>query len=86
MIRTVNKKKLKNRTEDRIENLTRDLETAQADLKWLIDILVEADIIEDVPNANQRTRVIKDYTSSWGIPYVYRQAFKVNSIKAKAKK
>ena len=72
--------------EEQIQGLRKDLDIARADVKWLIDILVEADVIEDVPNAHQRTRLVKDYSDSWGIPYEYRQAFKVNSVKSKGKK
>jgi len=72
--------------EEKMQNLRKDLDVARADIKWLIEILVEANLIEDVPNANQRTRVIKDYSDTWGIPYEYRQAFKVNSIKSKGTK
>lgn len=73
--------------EEKIQDLRKDLDVARADIKWLIEILVEANVIEDVPNREpQRTRIIKDYSDSWGIPYEYRQAFKVNSIKSKGTK
>lgn len=72
--------------EEKMQNLREDLEIAKADVKWLIDILVEANVIEDVPNAHQRTRLIRDYSDTWGFPYEHRQAFKVNSIKSKGAK
>jgi hypothetical protein len=73
--------------EEKMQNLRKDLDVARADIKWLIEILVEANVIEDVPNREpQRTRIVKDYTDTWGFPYEHRQAFKVNSIKSKGTK
>ena len=72
--------------EEKIEALRKDLDTVRADAKWIVDILVEANVIEDIDNDPQRTRLIKDYSDSWGIPYEYRQAFKVNSVKSKGTK
>jgi hypothetical protein len=72
--------------EEQIKGLRKDLDTVRADVKWIIDILVEANVIEDIDNDPQRTRLIKNYSDSWGIPYEYRQAFKVNSVKSKGTK
>jgi hypothetical protein len=71
--------------EEKMDGLRKDLDTVRADVKWLIDILVEANVIEDVPNAHQRTRLVR-YYSDWGHDLEYRQAFKVNSIKSKGTK
>lgn len=71
----------------RVKQLSETAHEALAQTEWLTKILVEANIIEDIPTVKQRLRKVTDqYTDIWGNEYTRDQAFKVNSIKAKANK
>ena len=70
----------------RIKALSETAHSALATVEWLTNVLVEANIIEDIANPEVNYRTIKDHTDLWNIPYDRKQAYKVNSIKSKDKK
>ncbi len=70
----------------RIKQLSETAHEALAQVEWLTDIVKEAGIIEDIDVTPPRYRTVKSVSDFWGIPYESKQAYKVNSIKPKAKK
>ncbi len=87
MIRSrVTRKEKREFLEFRVKQLSETAHEALAQVKWLTNILVEANIIEDIDVVAPRYRTVEDYTDNWGLPYDRKQAYKVNSIDPKAKK
>lgn len=74
-------KHLRERNNEILKELREDISTLKAEVKNLTDILVEANIIEDIDMSDVKYRTVKDI-SGW-YEYNRRVPYIVNEVKVK---